>query len=168
MKRFGFVALLATVVIVAFMVTGCRAELPTISNPQNEPFEQQVLELTNSERVAHGLAPLQWHNRVATAARSHSADMAINKVFSHTGSDNSSVRDRLNRHKVENLRTWGENIAAGQRTPETVVQAWMDSPGHRANILNASYTHIGIGVYELEKSQYQIYWTQKFAAFHGD
>ena len=127
----------------------------------------RVLELTNEERAKAGLDPLKLNNKLANAADDHSDSMAQDDFFSHTGADGSSVADRVQSNGYQ-YSTVGENIAAGQTTAEDVVQAWMDSPGHRANILNANYTEIGIGYEFLENDtgsvNYNHYWTQVFGS----
>ena len=124
-------------------------------------FEKQVLRLTNAERRNYGLSPLSWYTPLARAARDHSEDMLENSFFSHTGYDGSSVSERARRRGV-NARGVGENIAMGQRTPEQVVATWMNSAGHRANILRESSTHLGVGFVEGSGSG-ELFWTQKFA-----
>lgn len=125
----------------------------------------RVLELTNKERSKVGLEPLKLNKQLANAADNHSDSMARDDFFSHTGADGSSVSDRVINNGYE-YSTVGENIAAGQRSAEEVVQTWMDSPGHRANILNPDYTEIGIGYEYLENDtgavNYNHYWTQVF------
>ncbi|MDT9235451.1 MAG: CAP domain-containing protein [Limnospira sp. PMC 737.11] len=131
----------------------------------NQVFEQQVLQLVNQERAQAGLQPLSLNPLLNQAARNHSTNMARQDFFSHTGLDGSSPSDRA--RAVGFTSGVGENIAAGHRTPESVVQGWMDSPGHRENILNPSYTQIGIGHYFLanDTGSFNLnnYWTQKFA-----
>ena len=141
-------------------------EKPTKFTP-NE-FELKVFELTNTERAKHGLPPLIWHDSLAIAARGHSEDQMFNNITGHTGSDGSTVRQRIERAGITGLRAWAENCAYGYSTPEAVIAGWMDSPGHRANILNATVTHLGVGYVTRAQgvtSQYNIYWTQKFCAF---
>jgi len=131
-------------------------------------FEMRVFELTNIERAKHGLAPLIWHDVLADAARAHSLDLMVNNMRGHTGSDGSSVRQRIERAGITNTNYRAENCCYGQSTPEEAVESWMNSPGHRANILNASVTHLGVGLAlrtEGASAQYASYWTQKFAAF---
>ena len=128
-------------------------------------FERRVLELTNIERAKHGLAPLIWHDQLGTAARAHSDDMAQNNFLSHAGSDGSTPAQRIEQAGVTGLRAWGENVARGQLTPEAMVQSWMNSAGHRANILNENFTHLGVGFAEIPGTQFVTYGTQKFAAF---
>ena len=131
-------------------------------------FERRVFELTNVERVNHGLSPLLWHDNLAVAARGHSKDLMDNNMTGHVGSDGSTVGQRIERAGVTNMRRWAENCAYGYRTPEDVVAAWMGSSGHRANILNANLTHLGVGVFmrpEGSSARYISYWTQVFCAF---
>lgn len=119
-------------------------------------FEKQVVDLTNAERAKAGLKPLAMHTPLMGVARAKSEDMAKNNYFSHTSPTYGSPFDQIKSAGIS-YRSAGENIAQGQRTPQQVVQAWMDSPGHRENIMNASYTHIGVGFVE---GGY--YWTQQF------
>lgn len=120
---------------------------------------KQVLALTNAEREANGCGALTWNAKLASAAQKHSADMAANDYFSHDSQDGT---DPFTRIKAEgySYRAAAENIAAGQPTPEAVVDAWMKSEGHRANILNCSLTELGVGV--AKGGGYGIYWTQDF------
>lgn len=124
--------------------------------PGIHAFEQQVLTLTNAERAKQGLSALQADAKLMAAAREKSVDMQKNNYFSHTSPTFGSPFDRMKALGIS-YKAAGENIAKGQRTPEQVVQAWMDSPGHRANILNANFTHLGVGFVE---NGY--YWTQQF------
>lgn len=126
---------------------------------------EQVVQLTNVERAKAGLQPLKLNNQLVDAAQDHSNDMAQDDFFSHTGADGSSVSDRV-RASGYQYSTTGENIAAGQTTAAEVVRGWMNSPGHRANILNANYTEIGVGYEYLQNDtgsvNYNHYWTQVF------
>ncbi|MCL2603215.1 MAG: CAP domain-containing protein [Defluviitaleaceae bacterium] len=127
-------------------------------------FEQRVLELVNIERANQGVPALALDSTLAAVARNHSIDMATNDFMSHTGSDGSSPFDRM----LAAGLSWSHaaaNVAAGRQTPEAVVTAWMNSPGHRANILNANLKYIGVGVHRLAGTQWTYYWTQKFATF---
>jgi len=144
-------------------------QIPPIMTPSEiREFEMRVMELTNIERAKHSLPPLLWHDGLADVARAHSADLMRNNLRGHTGSDGSTVRDRIERSGITNTRFRAENCNYGQTTPDTSVQAWMNSPGHRANILNESATHLGVGFVQRTEgftSQYVTYWTQVFAAF---
>jgi Ca2+-binding RTX toxin-like protein len=114
----------------------------------NSTFVKEVIELTNQERERFGLEPLESNGRLNKAAQTHSQKMARQDFYSHTGKDGSEVQDRAEAADYKG-RT-GENIATGQLTPEQVVEAWMDSSGHRTNILSRSYQDIGVGYYYLK------------------
>ncbi|MET7877614.1 CAP domain-containing protein [Micromonospora profundi] len=120
----------------------------------------RVLELVNARRSEAGCAPVQSNPELTTAAQRHSQDQAEHRSMSHTGSDGSDVGQRLDRAGYA-WRTYGENVAYNQSTPEAVMTAWMDSPGHRANILNCAFTEVGIGRADTGDGPY---WTQNFAA----
>ncbi|GLC89141.1 CAP domain-containing protein [Lysinibacillus piscis] len=131
------------------------APKPSTSSDVNA-FEQEVVKLTNAERTKAGLAPFQTDDKLMAAAREKSLDMQSKNYFSHTSPTFGSPFDRMKALGIS-YKSAGENIAQGQRTPQEVVQAWMDSPGHRANILNAKFTHIGVGYVKTGN-----YWTQQF------
>ena len=124
-------------------------------------FEGELLRLTNLERQKAGLAPLKLSLPLTRAAQLHSTDMARNGYFSHTGQNGSSMADRAKAtgYKYSYL---GENIAAGKSTAEGTIRQWMNSPGHRANILNRSFTEIGFGYANDQSSTYKHYWVQVF------
>lgn len=133
----------------------------------NAAFISRVLELTNQFRAQNGLGALRANAELDAAAQNHSQDMAVQDYFSHTGKDGSAPWDRAERVGYS-ARSMGENIAAGQTTPESVVQGWINSPGHRANMLNASYTELGVGYFLLSPDtgsvNYSTYWTQLFGS----
>ncbi|MBR8838528.1 MAG: hypothetical protein DSM106950_32135, partial [Stigonema ocellatum SAG 48.90 = DSM 106950] len=120
----------------------------TTPGTTNDSFIQRVVDLTNQQRQQAGLQPLQLNDKLEHAANAHSQDMALNHYFSHNSLDGSPASDRAKNEGYQ-YSTFGENIAAGQATPEDVVQAWLNSPGHRANILNPNYHDIGVGYYYL-------------------
>ncbi|OEF96646.1 SafA/ExsA family spore coat assembly protein [Desulfuribacillus alkaliarsenatis] len=122
-------------------------------------IEQQVVNLTNQERQKRGLKPLQVDWQVARVARYKSMDMRDKNYFAHQSPTYGSPFDMLRAFNVS-YRGAGENIAAGQRTAQEVVNSWMNSEGHRQNILNPNFTHIGVGY--AEGSSYRFYWTQMF------
>jgi uncharacterized protein YkwD len=126
----------------------------TTEMPDAYAFEREVFDLVNLERENIGLKPLEWHNQLAEVARMHSADMAQRGFFDHTSPDGLNPLDRIQNAGIA-CGFVAENIAQGQRTPREVVDSWMDSPGHKANILNENITHIGVGFYDY-------YWTQNF------
>lgn len=121
----------------------------------------EVVALTNAERAAAGLPPLAEDPLLTGAAQAHSADMVARAFYSHTSPDG---REPWHRAAAagSTRRTIGENIACGQRSPAEVVRGWMDSPGHRANILKATFTHIGVGF--AGGGSAGTYWTQLFGA----
>ncbi|MGW0433987.1 CAP domain-containing protein [Micromonospora sp. NPDC003197] len=122
--------------------------------------EEQVLAIVNQERSANGCGAVKINAKLATSARQHSADQAANDKMSHTGSDGSSFVQRAQRAGYQNAI--GENVAAGYRTPTAVMEGWMNSSGHRANILNCQAKAIGIGV--VAAADGTLYWTQVFGS----
>ncbi|WP_218150760.1 CAP domain-containing protein [Actinokineospora terrae] len=130
----------------------------TTTAGSGQPEELAVVEIVNARRAEAGCGPLRWNDKLATAARKHSQDMAVRGYFDHNSPDGRTPWDRI---KAEGYtKASGENIAAGQATPEAVMTGWMNSPGHRANILNCKSTEIGVGMYK--GGSYRIYWTQTF------
>jgi uncharacterized YkwD family protein len=125
----------------------------------NLTYEQKVVELVNIERQKAGLPALKMDSAISNVARTKSKDMAVNNYFAHQSPTYGSAGDMLRQFGIS-WRAWGENIAAGQRTPEIVVDAWMNSPGHRANILSPNFSKIGVGY--VTNSSGRPYWTQIF------
>ena len=119
-------------------------------------YEREVVRLVNEVRVQNNLKPLEENWELSRVARYKSQDMVDNSYFSHTSPVYGSPFQMIKAFGLS-YRTAGENIAYGQRTPQAVVNAWMNSSGHRANILNASYTQIGVGYVANGH-----YWTQMF------
>ncbi|WP_327721389.1 CAP domain-containing protein [Streptomyces sp. NBC_00490] len=130
---------------------------PSVGSADPGPTER-VLVLVNAEREKAGCAPLTENAKLTKAAQDHSQDMADHQNMSHTGSDGSSMTDRLARVGYK-FRSAGENVAYGYTTPESVMDGWMNSSGHRANILNCGFKEIGIGL-----AQPGHYWTQDFGS----
>ena len=120
---------------------------------------KQVLELVNKERSKQGLKPLKLSDELTNVATEKARDMAENGYFDHNSPTYGSPFDMLRRFGVQ-YSAAGENIAAGQKTPEDVMDSWMNSSGHRANILNKNYAEIGIGY--VEGGSYGTYWVQLF------
>lgn len=135
-----------------------ETEVPEFTN--NNEFETKVLELINIERISHGLNKLILDDALSYVARDHSEDMYKRNFFDHTNPDGLSPFDRMKNYGIS-YRTAAENIAAGQSSPEDVVNAWMNSEGHRQNILNPNFNKIGIG-YFYSGANYVHYWTQCF------
>jgi uncharacterized protein YkwD len=127
-------------------------------------FERTVVELVNRERTSRGLTPLEPDVRLMEAAQLHSADMATSDFLSHEGSDGSRPGDRIEAAGYDDWRAWGENAAAGYPTPTAVVAGWMGSTGHRANILDPGFEHIGVGYRYAAGTSWGHYWTQDFGA----
>lgn len=119
-------------------------------------YEKEVIRLVNEERAKNGLKALTYDWQLARVARYKSQDMKDNNYFSHTSPVYGSPFQMMKSFGIS-YKTAGENIARGQATPRAVVDAWMNSSGHRANILNSSFTHIGVGYVSSGK-----YWTQMF------
>ncbi|MCT2589636.1 CAP domain-containing protein [Streptomyces sp. N2-109] len=119
----------------------------------------EVIALTNAERARARLAPLTGETRLTTAAQAHSADMVARDFYSHTTPEGHEPWDRAAAAGCTH-RGIGENIACGQRSAAEVVDGWMNSPGHRANILKPDFTHIGIGY--ATGGRAGTYWTQLF------
>ena len=132
-------------------------EAPDDSDPQGD-FAAQVAALVNAARAEYGLPALTVDAKVQQAAQVRARESA--QSFSHTRPDGSSFSTALTEAGVSYTRS-GENIAYGQTTPQQVVQAWMDSAGHRANILDAGFTHIGVGYAVVDGTAY---WAQLFTA----
>ena len=119
----------------------------------------QVLSLVNAERAKAGCGPVRTSSALQRAAQGHSADMAAKDYFSHTSKDGRTFADRIRAAGYAG-GTIGENIAAGQATASAVMRSWMGSAGHRANILNCSFTALGVG--HGRGGSYGHYWTQDF------
>ena len=119
-------------------------------------FEGEVVRLVNAERAKQGLSPLRENWQLSRVARFKSQDMRDNRYFSHNSPTYGTPFQMIKSFGIS-YRAAGENIARGQRTPEAVVAAWMNSAGHRANILSSSFTEIGVG-YVADGN----YWTQMF------
>ena len=134
---------------------GQTINIPTL-DASVTAFEQEVIRLVNEIRVENGLKALTYDWELARVARYKSQDMKDNKYFSHTSPVYGSPFQMIKNFGIS-FRSAGENIAKGYSTPQAVVNGWMNSSGHRANILNANYTHIGVGYVSGGH-----YWTQMF------
>ena len=137
--------------------TGSAGTSGTVSSVNS--MEKQVVSLTNSERKAAGLGSLTLDSQLSKLARMKAEDMAKKGYFSHTSPTYGSAFDMMKKYGVS-YRTAGENIAKGQKTAESVMKGWMNSSGHRANILSSAYTHIGVGY--AKDSRGNTYWVQMF------
>lgn len=135
-----------------------RPAPPRTEEPAPSGMSEQVTALVNSERTKEGCGTVRSNEKLATAASRHSADMVAKDYFSHTAPDGSDPGDRITAAGYR-WSTYGENIAKGQRSAADVMDSWMKSPGHRANILNCSFKEIGVGV---QDSSAGPVWTQAF------
>ncbi|MED1205394.1 CAP domain-containing protein [Heyndrickxia acidicola] len=126
------------------------------TSSQLNAAEKKVVALVNEERAKNGLPALKIDPQLSKMARTKSEDMQKNHYFDHTSPTYGSPFDMMKKFGIT-YSSAGENIAMGQTSPEQVMNAWMNSPGHRANILNKSYTSIGVG-YDATGN----YWTQEF------
>ena len=155
--------------------TGSRYNLgqtdqSTIDTCMSETDKQMLTRVNNARQQARtcGSSPyaatalLAWHCSLAAAAQRHSTDMAVNNFFSHTGSDGTNAGQRISATGYP-WHAWGENIAAGYATVESVVTGWLNSPGHCSNIMNPTVTEMGAASTSNSSSDFQIYWTQVFA-----
>lgn len=127
-----------------------------VTNASTLSYEKEVVRLVNVERTKNGLSELTYDWELSRVARYKSRDMKDNNYFSHISPTYGSPFQMMKSFGIT-YRIAGENIAKGQATPEAVVKAWMNSSGHRANILNSSFTHLGVGYVEDGN-----YWTQMF------
>lgn len=136
------------------------ASAPTVPAPTASAsgVTARVVALVNAERAKAGCSALTVNAKLTAAAQAHSADMAAHQNMSHTGSDGSSPDQRIQRAGYV-ATSYGENIAYGYSTPESVMAAWMSSAGHKRNILDCSFKEIGVGL-----AQPGDYWTQDFGA----
>lgn len=151
----------------ATVAGGTRLAWPTPTSHSTrwratDPAVAEVVRLVNVERARAGCAAVHADARLATAARLHSEDMARQNYFSHTSLDGRSPWDRIRAQGY----AYGsaENIAAGYATPAAVMTGWMNSAGHRANILNCANTALGVGIGTNPSATYRIYWTQDFGS----
>jgi uncharacterized protein YkwD len=130
----------------------CQSAEAAPAQASDRTIVRSTLCVLNAERARHGLRPLRLHTRLSRAARGHSQDMARRDYFDHTSPTGTDFVDRVRKAGyLRGARRWqvAENIAWGTgslSTPRAIMKAWMDSPGHRANILTGSFREIGIGV----------------------
>ena len=135
---------------------------PQDAAPEFNPV-QRVIELTNARRAEAGLAPLRLNQHLSQAAQSYSDVLASTDCFAHTCGPVPDVASRVEGAGYADWSAVGENIAAGYSTPEEVVEGWMNSPGHRKNILSPNFSEIGIGLVS-GRGAYGTYWTEDFGA----
>jgi uncharacterized protein YkwD len=141
--------------LTALLVMGACA-----SSPSTPPWAEDMLSQVNSARAAAGVDPVQLCDSLTRAAQSHSEDQASTERMSHSGSDGSDLRQRAEGAGYASWSNLGENVAAGQPDVGSVMGSWMNSTGHKANILGATYQHLGIG--NATSASGTRYWTQDF------
>jgi uncharacterized protein YkwD len=141
--------------------THAPAPVRTTAKPPsgNSSYEQQVVTLVNEQRQTAKCPALTVDSRLTTAARGHSQDMATRNYFDHNTPDGITPWTRITKAGYKYSQA-AENIAEGQKTPALVMDAWMNSPGHRANILNCALRNIGVGL--AYNGSHTPYWTQDF------
>ncbi|MCA8923789.1 MAG: hypothetical protein KDD82_18410 [Planctomycetes bacterium] len=128
-----------------------------VHSASEQSAANEVLNLTNQERATAGLPALAFDTQAQTAAKVHAEDMVGRGYFAHNSPEGWSPADRLQMTEASGYSGWGENIAQGHSTPQAVVTAWMNSAGHRANILNTSFTHLGVGYDEASRTWVQVF-----------
>ena len=132
---------------------------PSGSASYNKEFADKVIELVNAARAKEGLSPLTKDTTLTNLSKIRSKETAT--LFSHQRPDGTSWSMVLKQNNVS-YTSAAENIAAGQNTPEAVVKEWMNSPSHRANIMNSKYNKIGVSCYVDQNAPYRYYWEQLF------
>lgn len=137
---------------------GQKLNVPTKSAEETST-EQEILNLVNAEREKQGLSPLTLNWELSRVAKFKSEDMRDNNYFSHTSPTYGSPFNMMKSFGIS-YKSAGENIAAGQKTAQAVMDSWMNSSGHRANILSENYTELGVG--KATGGSYGTYWTQMF------
>lgn len=161
------VAIVAVAIAASFVVPqlelggGPEPEGPThgCAGARDEPDERATLCLLNAERKDHGLAPLRTNATLRRAARRHATDMAEHEFFAHEAPDGSDPHQRIRRAGYRDARLTGENLAKGEReagAPSAIVDGWMHSPGHRANILRPGFEEIGVAIAEDGDTAYYV------------
>lgn len=131
----------------------------TIPSTDYSAYVDEVITLVNKERTKRGLQALKKNSTACYVAQLKSKDMATKNYFSHTSPTYGSPFTMMQKYGLK-YSAAGENIAMGQQTPQAVMNAWMNSSGHRANILSSVYNQIGVGV--AKNSKGVLYWTQEF------
>lgn len=153
------------------------ADAPTVANDfscaLNDPggIQAEVMQRINALRASGAVCgttamapvgPLTWNNTLLKAARAHSADMAANNYFSHTGRDGRSAAQRIS-DAGYNYRAMGENIAAGQTSVQSVMAGWTASEGHCRNLMNAAFVDVAVACVRNDAASYRLYWSMELA-----
>src|SRR5829696_4541252 len=144
----------------ASAIVAIGALVPALQECAPSSQQQQVVDMTNQRRAEAGVPAVRVNSALSAAAQRHSQDQANRNRMSHTGSDGSNAGTRIARTGYRAC-AWGENVAAGQPDAQHVMQSWMNSPDHRANILSRNYYDIGVGL--AYSSGGTPYWTMVLA-----
>lgn len=136
--------------------TTCKIK---VYKDNTEEFIVEVIRLVNIERAKEGVAPLERRNDLEKVSAIRAVE--ISEYWSHTRPNGESIISLIKEHGIK-YKVIGENIASGQETPAEVVEAWMNSPGHRKNIMNPEFTGLGVGYYFDPTLEYEHFWVQNF------
>jgi len=154
-------------IIMGLGLTACTAHPPAAAPVMapvsaTAPWVNEMLTSINAQRSAVGAGPLQLCASLGRAAADHTADQAMHNLMTHTGSDGSTMVIRVERAGYTGWSAVAENVAAGYQTVAAVMNGWMNSTGHRTNLLNPAYTDVGVG--QVPSTGGTIYWTQDFGS----
>lgn len=158
------VLLLATASLADALPDNPYLEAVPASTEKVSSFVQKVLDLTNQERTKRGLRPLALQTELANSASWHAKDLSKRDTLSHSDHLGRSAAERAEAFGYGSWTRIGENVAAGQQSPEQVLQSWLASPLHRQNILDPQFTDVGIGYAENLEGSLGHYWVQAFGA----
>ena len=131
-----------------------------LARGEDHAYEHRVLELVNAERAKFGLAPMGYNRQLDAASERHASHMAAVRTMAHSGIGDGDPGSRILAQGFD--RSWGENVATGQLSPEQVVAEWMASPGHRRNILDPEFRQLGVAY--TTAADGRSYWAQSFGA----
>lgn len=154
-------SVLLSLLAVTLMAATCDSDPTSLEAVCDDTVGQLVALGINAARAEAGMGPLAVDLRLVQAALNHSSDMVANNFIGHEGANGSSPGDRIDAAGYD-WNYYAENVAAGQATAASVVTAWMNSSGHRANILSEGSAHVGVGYVFDSDTQYGHYWTVNF------
>jgi uncharacterized protein YkwD len=147
---------------------GLNSKCHVYQDDKCQGYAEDIFRRTNEIRSGKKLRQLKRDPHLDAVAQAHAVDMARQGYFDHHSPQGMDVFDRIESVDAPRWWTGGENIAAGYRTSEVAVQAWMDSPGHKRNVLDGNYEYMGVGAYYAPGSEYGWYWVQVFASYDAD
>lgn len=145
----------ATALAMSTMITAGTAKASCTLPPEAQSYVNEMADALNAQRRSNGLSPLRHDRRLSQAAAIHACDMQVRGFFDHRGSDGTRAHDRVIRAGFRSCQT-SENIAYGYPTANSVVTGWMNSPGHRRNMLSTGVEEFGIGVAEAPGGPYAV------------